>query len=139
MAADDETNVPPSGGAGGTDQSPPGAGDATAGLPLPPATGGRDTEGVAGLGVLVADRDGAVATRLAGLLREAGAGDVAHCADQETFLQAVRSDPARWHVALWHEAWSRTPGGGWGCSTPGSGSSPVPRWADHRRPPARAH
>ncbi|MFC7893334.1 ATP-grasp domain-containing protein [Streptomyces sp. NPDC057381] len=103
MAADGETNVPPSGGAGGTDQSPPGAGDATAGLPLPPATGGRDTEGVAGLGVLVADRDGAVATRLAGLLREAGAGDVAHCADQETFLQAVRSDPARWHVALWHE------------------------------------
>jgi LmbE family N-acetylglucosaminyl deacetylase len=51
----------------------------------------------------VADRDAAVGARLAGLLREAGVGDAAHCEDQETFLRMLRSQPARWQVALWHE------------------------------------
>lgn len=103
VAADDETNVPPSGRAEWADESLPGVGDVAAGLPLPPATAGQDAGDVAGLGVLVADRDAAVAARLTGLLREAGAGDVAHRGDQEAFLQAVRSEPERWHVVLWHE------------------------------------
>ncbi|MEU0741578.1 PIG-L deacetylase family protein [Streptomyces sp. NPDC006134] len=76
-----------------------GAPDVPAGSPSPQ----QDGEDLRDISVLVADRDPGVTAHIAAQLRERGAHPVGQAVDEAEFLQALRSRPDAWHVALWHE------------------------------------